>query len=123
LSASRPDRVAGGQVAADIDELVRKFGGNLRQWPDFPHAVAEGGQEPQDVTDERLAAASLHLHQRGEQFRDAVREANADGRSERDDERVGIHGVLLRKGASATPFWMQNASCAYSSLVAATAAL
>jgi hypothetical protein len=28
------------------------------------------------VTDERLAAASQH--QRGEQFRDAVREANAD---------------------------------------------
>jgi hypothetical protein len=65
-------------IQAVVDELVRKFGGNLRQWPDFPHAIAEAGLEPQDVTDERLAAASLHLHQRGEQFRDAVRQANTD---------------------------------------------
>lgn len=65
-------------IQAAIDELVRKFGGNLRQWPEFPRVIAEAGLEPQDVTDERLAAASLHLHQRGEQFRDAVREANAD---------------------------------------------
>jgi hypothetical protein len=63
---------------AVIDELVRKFGGNLRQWPEFPRVLAEAGLEPQDVTDERLAAASLHQHQRGEQFRDVVREANAD---------------------------------------------
>jgi hypothetical protein len=66
------------EVQAAIDELVRKFHGNLRQWPDFPHAVTEAGLEPQDVTDEHLAATSLHLHQRGEQFRDAVREVNAD---------------------------------------------
>jgi hypothetical protein len=65
-------------IQAAIDELVRKFGGNLRQWPEFPRVIAEAGLEPQDVTDERLAAASLHLHQRGEQFRDALREANAD---------------------------------------------
>jgi hypothetical protein len=65
-------------IQAAIDELVRKFGGNLRQWPEFPRVLAEAGLEPQDVTDERLAAASLHLHQRGEQFRDAVRQANAD---------------------------------------------
>jgi hypothetical protein len=64
------------QVA--IDELVRKFGGSLRQWPEFPRVIAESGLEPHDVTDERLASASLHQHQRGEQFRDAVREANAD---------------------------------------------
>ncbi|HTU17149.1 MAG TPA: winged helix-turn-helix domain-containing protein [Gemmataceae bacterium] len=65
-------------IQAAIEELVRKFGGNLRQWPEFPRVLAEAGLEPQDVTDERLAAASLHLHQRGEQFRDVVREANAD---------------------------------------------
>ncbi|HTU16938.1 MAG TPA: winged helix-turn-helix domain-containing protein [Gemmataceae bacterium] len=65
-------------IQAVIDELVRKFGGSLRQWPEFPRVIAESGLEPQDVTDERLAAASLHQHQRGEQFRDAVREANAD---------------------------------------------
>ncbi|HTU19298.1 MAG TPA: hypothetical protein VMG10_14655, partial [Gemmataceae bacterium] len=65
-------------IQAVIDELVRKFGGSLRQWPEFPRVLAEAGLEPQDVTDERLAAASLHQHQRGEQFRDAVREANAD---------------------------------------------
>jgi hypothetical protein len=65
-------------IQAAVDELVRKFGGNLRAWPDFPHAIAEAGLEPQDVTDQRLAAASLHLHQRGEKFRDAVGEANAD---------------------------------------------
>jgi hypothetical protein len=65
-------------IQAAIDELVRKFGGNLRQWPEFPRVLAEAGLEPQDVTDERVAAASLHLHQRGEQFRDAVREANAE---------------------------------------------
>jgi len=68
-------------IQAIIDELVRKFGGNLRQWPEFPRVIAEAGLEPQDVTDERLAAASLHLHQRGEQFRDVVREANADSTS------------------------------------------
>ncbi|HEY7157930.1 MAG TPA: winged helix-turn-helix domain-containing protein, partial [Gemmataceae bacterium] len=49
-----------------------------RQWPEFPRVLAEAGLEPQDVTDARLAAASLHLHQRGEQFRDVVREANTD---------------------------------------------
>jgi hypothetical protein len=65
-------------IQAVVDELVRKFGGNLRQWPEFPRVLAEAGLEPQDVTDERLAAASLHLHQCGEQFRDAVRQANAD---------------------------------------------
>ena len=65
-------------IQAAIEELVRKFGGNLRQWPEFPRVIAEAGLEPQNVTDERLAAASLHLHQRGEQFRDAVRQANAD---------------------------------------------
>jgi hypothetical protein len=66
------------EIQAVIDELVRQFGGNLRQWPEFSCVIAEAGLEPQNVTDERLAAASLHLHQRGEQFRDAVREANAD---------------------------------------------
>jgi hypothetical protein len=65
-------------IQAALDELVRKFGGNLRQWPEFSRVIAEAGLEPQNVTDERLAAASLHLHQRGEQFRGAVREANAD---------------------------------------------
>jgi hypothetical protein len=65
-------------IQAAIDELVRKFGGNLRQWPEFPRVLAEAGLEPHDVTDDRLAAASLHLHQRGEQLRDAVRQANAD---------------------------------------------
>jgi hypothetical protein len=64
-------------IQAVVDELVRKFGGNLRQWPEFPRVLAEAGLEPQDVTDERLAAASLHLQQCGEQFRDAVRQANA----------------------------------------------
>jgi len=65
-------------IQAVVDELVCKFGGNLRQWPEFPRVLAEAGLEPQDVTDERLAAASMHQHQHGEQFRDAVREANAD---------------------------------------------
>jgi hypothetical protein len=65
-------------IQAAVDELVRKFGGNLRHWPEFPRVLAEAGLQPQDVTDDRLAAASLHLHQRDEQFRDAVREANAD---------------------------------------------
>ena len=73
-----PNGKTAEEIQAAIDELVRKFGGNLCQWPEFPHAVAEAGLQPQDVTDERLAAASLHLHPRGEQFRDAVREANAD---------------------------------------------
>jgi hypothetical protein len=66
------------KLQAAVDELVRKFGGNLRAWPEFPGVIAEAGLKPQDVTDDRLAAASLHLHQRGEQFRDAVHEANAD---------------------------------------------
>jgi len=43
-----------------------------------------------------------------------------DGRGELDEKRVGrLHGVLLRKGASATPFCAQNAFCAFASLVAA----
>ena len=47
-----------------------------------------------------------------------------DGRGELDEERVRrVHGVLLQKGASAIPFWTQNASCALTALVAATAAL
>jgi hypothetical protein len=66
------------EIQAAVDELVHKFGGNLRAWPEFPRVIAEAGLKPQDVTDERLATASLHLHQRGEQFRDAVRQANAD---------------------------------------------
>ncbi|HTU92432.1 MAG TPA: winged helix-turn-helix domain-containing protein [Gemmataceae bacterium] len=65
-------------IQAVVDELVREFGGSLRQWPEFPRVIAEAGLEPQDVSDERIAAASLHLHQRDEQFRDTVREANAD---------------------------------------------
>ena len=65
-------------IQAVVDELVRKFGGNLRQWPEFPRVIAEAGLEPQDVTDQRLTAASRHLPQRGEQLRDAVREANAE---------------------------------------------
>ncbi|HEY7159456.1 MAG TPA: winged helix-turn-helix domain-containing protein [Gemmataceae bacterium] len=77
-NASQANGKTAEAIQAAIDELVRKFGGNLRQWPEFPRILAEAGLEPQDVTDARLAAASLHLHQRGEQFRDAVREANAD---------------------------------------------
>src|SRR5262249_36935636 len=65
-------------IQAAIDRLVRTFGGNFRQWPEFPRVLAEVGLEPQDVTDERLTAASLRLHQRGEQFRNAVGESNAD---------------------------------------------
>jgi hypothetical protein len=66
------------EIQTAVDELVLKFGGNLRAWPEFPRVIDEAGLEPQDVTDERLAAASLHLHQLGEQFRDAVRKTNAD---------------------------------------------
>jgi len=77
-NVSQANGTSAETIQAVVDELVRKFGGNLRQWPEFPRVLAEAGLEPQDVTDERLAAASLHLHQRGEQFRDAVREANAD---------------------------------------------
>jgi hypothetical protein len=47
-----------------------------------------------------------------------------DGGGELDEEGVArLHGVLLRKGASATPFCAQNASCVLTALVAATAAL
>jgi hypothetical protein len=43
-----------------------------------------------------------------------------DRRGELDAERVGRwHGVLLQKGASATPFCKQNAFCVFASLVAA----
>src|SRR5262249_41600881 len=43
-----------------------------------------------------------------------------EGSSELDGERVGVgHGVLLRDGACATPFWPQNAAFALSALVAA----
>ena len=77
-NVSQANGTSAEAIQVVVDELVRQFGGNLRQWPDFPHVVAEAGLEPQDVTDARLAAASLHLDQRGQQFRDAVREANAD---------------------------------------------
>jgi hypothetical protein len=51
-------------------------------------------------------------------------EGGDNGRGELDEEGVRrLHGVLLRKGASATPFCKQNASCALTSLVAAIAAL
>jgi hypothetical protein len=47
-----------------------------------------------------------------------------EGGVELDEEGVRrLHGVLLRKGASATPFCKQNASCALTSLVAAIAEL
>jgi hypothetical protein len=58
--------------------LVRKFGGNLRDWAEFNQVIAHAGLEPQDVTDERLSAASLHLHQQHEQFRENIMAANAD---------------------------------------------
>jgi len=75
---SQANGTSAESIQAVVDELVRKFGGNLRQWPESPRVIAEAGLEPQDVTDKCLAAASLHFHQRGEQFRDAVRQANAD---------------------------------------------
>jgi hypothetical protein len=66
------------EIQAAIDELVRRYGGNLRDWSEFPRVIAEAGLQPQDVTDERLAAASLRLHQRREKFIENIRVANAD---------------------------------------------
>ena len=56
-NVAQANRKTAESIQAAIDELVRKFGGNLRQWPEFPRVLAEAGLEPQDVTDERLAAA------------------------------------------------------------------
>lgn len=66
------------QIQAAIDELVRRYGSNLRAWSGFPAVIAEAGLAPKDVSDERLARASLRLHQRDERFREDAKAANAD---------------------------------------------
>lgn len=66
------------QIQAIVDEMVRRYGSNLRNWGEFPRLVAEAGLQPQDVTDERLSAAGLKLHQAREQLRERIQTANAD---------------------------------------------
>src|SRR5947209_5298848 len=60
----------------------------------------------------------------GQKGRAQAGEDGDDGGGELGEERVRrAHGVLLRQGASATPFSQQNASCALTALGAARAAL
>jgi hypothetical protein len=77
-NVTQPNGKTGEEIQATVDERVRTFGGTLRDWPDFPHVIAQARLQPQDVTDERLSMARRHLHQQCEQVRETMKAANAD---------------------------------------------
>jgi hypothetical protein len=67
------------QVA--VTALAQKYGTrDIRAWSGFHAAVKEFGLQPRDVTDERLSAASLALHQADERMHAGVNEFNGKNR-------------------------------------------
>jgi hypothetical protein len=65
------------QKQAAVVSLVHKYGTkDLRAWEGYHAALKEFGLEPRDVSDERLSAASLHLHQADERMRDGIHQFN-----------------------------------------------